>query len=480
MKKLILLLIVSFVVQSANGQIVVWEVAEGGNGHGYQFVAMPDKITWLDANDLAESYGGHLVSVTSIEEHNFLLENVLSPSAGISIIIGLYKDGDGVWKWTTGESFSFQYWRSTEPNGRVGEDFGCYTMYDSSYAGFSDLYNDDASNPRAFVIEYETIPEPTHEWYMYPVNGHQYTLTTNHSNWVDAEAEAVSVGGHLVTVNDEAESNWLLDTSSNPFGLQYARDYHGGSNWNLIWIGLEHIDGDRMLPSSWAWQNGEPVTFWNIDSYLYIYDNGDHMYMAGPFHPTIPGKWNCEVYQDVVPARYLRGIIEVVPGPSIEVAFDIKPQSCPNPLNVYSRGVLPVAILGSEDFDVSTIDAVSVRLNGVAPIRHSYEDVTAPVVDANDCNCTTDGPDGYVDLTLKFRTQAIVDTLGDVNDGDVLTLTVEGVLTDETPIDGSDCVSIIGKHKPLNRADINKDGKVDLTDFAIFSENWLQSSIVQH
>lgn len=321
-----------------------------------------------------------------------------------------------------------------------------------------------------------------YEWFTNPANGHQYALTA-HASWEMCEAEAVAAGGHLVTVNDQAETDWLIDTDSNPFGLQYGKDVTGNWHYNLVWIGLAYVGGDKTLPSSWQWQNGEPVEFWNPspEAFWPVYIDGIHMYINGSaLQRTYPGQWAFDDVLDIYPNIYLRGIIEVVPGPSIEVALDIKPQSCPNPLNVYSRGVLPVAILGSEDFDVSTIDAVSVRLNGVAPIRHSYEDVTAPVVDANDCNCTTDGPDGYVDLTLKFRTQAIVDTLGDVNDGDVLTLTVEGVLTDETPIDGSDCVSIIGKHKPLNRADINKDGKVDLTDFAIFSENWLQSSIVQH
>ena len=34
------------------------------------------------------------------------------------------------------------------------------------------------------------------------------------------------------------------------------------------------------------------------------------------------------------------------------VPIDIKPQSCPNPLNVNSKGVLPVAILGTDTFDV--------------------------------------------------------------------------------------------------------------------------------
>jgi hypothetical protein len=127
---------------------------------------------------------------------------------------------------------------------------------------------------------------------------------------------------------------------------------------------------------------------------------------------------------------------------------------------------------------VNTIDAVSVRLNGVAPIRHSYEDVTAPVVDANDCNCTTVGPDGFMDLTLKFKTQDIVEVIGEVNHGDVLPLELTGVLFGERPMEGADCITIRGKHKPHNQADINKDGKVDLADFAIFSENWLQLSVV--
>jgi len=193
---------------------------------------------------------------------------------------------------------------------------------------------------------------------------------------------------------------------------------------------------------------------------------------------ALSGNGNIIVGYGINPDGNQEGWIASIPEPTIEAALDIKPQSCPNLLNVHSYGVLPAAILGSEEFDVNAIDAVSVRLNGIAPIRHNYEDVTAPVVGGNECECTTAGPDGHLDLTLKFDKQEIIDTLGDVNGGDVLTLTVEGVLTDETPIEGSDCVKIIGIHKPHNRADINKDGKVDLTDFAIFSENWLQSSIV--
>ncbi len=166
-------------------------------------------------------------------------------------------------------------------------------------------------------------------------------------------------------------------------------------------------------------------------------------------------------------------MLTIVPKPALVVAVDIKPGGCPNPLNVKSSGVLPVAILGSGDLDVSQIVPTSVRLAGVEAIRNSYEDVAAPVTDTNDCNCTAQGPDGYPDLTLKFKTQEIVEAIGDVNEGDVLTLELTGVLFGERPIEGADCVVIRGRHKPLNSADINKDGVVNGIDFAVIAENWL-------
>jgi hypothetical protein len=130
------------------------------------------------------------------------------------------------------------------------------------------------------------------------------------------------------------------------------------------------------------------------------------------------------------------------------VSIDIKPGSCPNPLNVKDKGLLSVAILGSEDFDVWTIDVASIRLEGVAPVRSIYEDVATPMTDgAEVCECTTAGPDDHLDLTLKFNVQDIVAALGQVNNGDELELILTGALDEVfggTPIEGTDCIVVQG------------------------------------
>jgi hypothetical protein len=169
----------------------------------------------------------------------------------------------------------------------------------------------------------------------------------------------------------------------------------------------------------------------------------------------------------------------------MEVAVDIKPGNCPNPLNPSSREVLPVAILGSAELDVIEIDVASIRLVGVSPVRSSFEDVAAPVVDGNVCDCMDSDGDGYMDLTLKFKTVDVVEQLiGIINDlanGDQVALTLTGVMIDQMPIEGEDCVIIVGNVPQsirARKADINEDGIVNMSDFGMMTSNWLvQTSI---
>ncbi len=135
---------------------------------------------------------------------------------------------------------------------------------------------------------------------------------------------------------------------------------------------------------------------------------------------------------------------------ALHVFVDIKPQSCPNPINVGANGTLAVAILGTATFDVTSVDPSSVKLLGVPPLRFALEDVatpfTATIVNATDC--TTAGPDGFTDLVLFFDNQAVSAALGPVTDGQVLLLTLTGKLLPQfggTAISGQDVVVIINK-----------------------------------
>ena len=131
------------------------------------------------------------------------------------------------------------------------------------------------------------------------------------------------------------------------------------------------------------------------------------------------------------------------------VGVDIKPQSCPNPFNFKSKGKLPVAILGTADFDVTDIDVSTILLEGVPPLRWNYEAVASAYSDSNTvplCPCNEDGPDGSMDLTLKFDTQTIAAAIGDsLASGDIIQLYLTAdLLEDGTPIEGTDCVVIVG------------------------------------
>jgi hypothetical protein len=154
------------------------------------------------------------------------------------------------------------------------------------------------------------------------------------------------------------------------------------------------------------------------------------------------------------------------------VNIDIKPGSCPNPLNVGKKGVIPVAVLGSSEFNVTEIDRGSVLLYGIAPIPKalSPEDVTAPMNDPQDeCDCDTLSADGYIDQVYLFDAQEVAQALGDIEDGDVVPLTLTGFLADGTEIEGTDCVLIIKKD---NQGIRPKESAGGLPNVILISQNY--------
>ncbi len=88
-------------------------------------------------------------------------------------------------------------------------------------------------------------------------NGYAYYLLGTNT-WTGSEAWATNLGGHLVTIRNAAEQNWVYDTFS----------AYGGIGHNL-WIGLydTNLDAncspytDSCHSNNFGWVSGEPVTY---------------------------------------------------------------------------------------------------------------------------------------------------------------------------------------------------------------------------
>ena len=184
-------------------------------------------------------------------------------------------------------------------------------------------------------------------------------------------------------------------------------------------------------------QTIEPDSIWTFTKTFYAYEG------ATPTFETL--KVTSAELEDGTPVAIDNTIyfdIEYSETPCIiEVALDVHPTSCPNPLNKKAKGVTPMAILGTADFDVTTINVSSLRINGVSPVESALEDVATPYEGGfsdpvSRDECSEAGADEIMDLTLKFDTQAILENV----DKDVQMMEITGETWDGTPITGQDVV----------------------------------------
>ena len=133
----------------------------------------------------------------------------------------------------------------------------------------------------------------------------------------------------------------------------------------------------------------------------------------------------------------------------IAVTVDIRPGLCPNHLRVESHLTIPVAVLGSLEFDAVNVDAETVRLSrdGVSekikPLGWVHADVGTPLVGGL-CACHKLRGDGVDDLELYFSISELAATLGlDERIGETIPLTLSGKMLTGEAISGVDCAFMI-------------------------------------
>lgn len=135
-----------------------------GNGHTYEVITGDETITWDEARALAEAMGGHLATMTSAAENDFVASLVTLYGFGNRerYWLGGYQtnlddEPFGSWAWVTGEVWDYTNWEIGEPNNGVGG-----TQHYLHYWRTPGMW-DDMENRRvmdSFVVEYSVVSEP--------------------------------------------------------------------------------------------------------------------------------------------------------------------------------------------------------------------------------------------------------------------------------------------------------------------------------
>jgi hypothetical protein len=124
---------------------------------------------------------------------------------------------------------------------------------------------------------------------------------------------------------------------------------------------------------------------------------------------------------------------------TVPVTIDIKPGSFPTSINLGKKGLLPVAILGSAEFDVTTIDPETIEIDGVSLAERGSKKNPKLAFSIEDVN-----GDSYDDLVAFFSVPELVEAEALMETTEDLTLM--GNLKAEfggTPISGTDSVRIV-------------------------------------
>lgn len=299
-----------------------------GTHHWYK---MTRASTWQEAENRAVSIQGHLLSLEDAHENDWIFQNFGSYGP---LWIGFTDDlQEGLWTWTSGDQITFLNWDSGQPNGGPSQNHAAMLPSGTPSASFWADFSADRKFRAILEIDYnpgflrdrdgdglsdgeestiwgtdpmdqdsdddglsdgEEILNPHPAWKHNETNDHWYRLSTP-GTWSEAEAEAVSEGGHLATIRNAAENDWLLQNL-------YRDSCSSNPELNGPWIGLNDI----RVEGSFEWVSGESSAYWN----WYPGEPNSWLGQEDHVHMTSNGQWN-DLGPGILCWDRLPGIIEI-------------------------------------------------------------------------------------------------------------------------------------------------------------------------
>ena len=391
------------------------------NGHIYAYFS--DCYTWKEAKNLCETMGGHLATITSKEENDFI--NKLT-SNNYAFIGCTDEEKEGTWKWITGEKFSYTNWSSGQPdNYNQLEHFG-----EIKLNGTWNDFPDTSDYTRGFVLEIDGELKASNE-----VSSDKYIYKSYDVSmpWEVAKVYCETFGGRLATITSKEENDLVTKLVANGAKRYYLLGISDKETENK-WVDLT---GKEISYTNWA--SGEPNNT-NNEDYGSIRTDGLWIDVRSYYH------YNGFVYQKNV-AKKLSGTLKVNGSTSdktVSVGSTVKltvagsggSGSYTYTYKIYNNGKWTTLGTGAtyshkvskagsyryvvvvKDSAGNTVDTnkitvtVAAALSGTLKVNGSTSDKTASVGDTIKLTATGSGGSGSYTYTHKVYNNGTWTTLG--------------------------------------------------------------------
>lgn len=317
------------VVKTENKTLIILAgpITNSANGHRYYLL---DNSGPTEAELHAGSLGGHLATIRNAEEQRWVFETFANWN-GIPrhLWIGLYhpdaahgstnrEDRRREFRWRSGEPVSYVNWDPEEPNSWSDKAEGSVRMRPPGTSGGGRWKSGEDATLLVYGVvevtpsehglsskELRIIAGPVTS----PVNKHLYYLL-DCAKPTEAQRRAESLGGHLATLRNAHEEQWVFET----FAFWQGIPRH-------LCIGLYHPNptrGSTILAErrrEFRWRSGEPVGYMN-------WGRAEPNSFEGTVEPYVniwaptwrePGAWNDMPDMSMIMGIGVYGIVEVVP-----------------------------------------------------------------------------------------------------------------------------------------------------------------------
>lgn len=223
-------------------------------------------MPWKEAYKVCEQKGGHLVTVNSKEEQDFVMQLAVHADNNRIWLGATDLFSEGKWLWQTGERMNYTNWADSEPNndrnaehfmmlycdsGKWNDAEDSYHYWDTSYSFICEYENE--VDITAFSLEKE-----------FDYNDHRYEVYSNAVDWQTAERFCQQKGGHLVAITSAAENEFIANTIDT-------------LSCDFYWIGLTGAEREGIW--SWSsgeafsyanWENNQPDNYYRLEDYIEI------------------------------------------------------------------------------------------------------------------------------------------------------------------------------------------------------------------